>query len=227
MNNSMQSKNNSKVSVMPGMNTLKNEEGFVLVAALMILTILVIVGITATNTSNLEMQIAGNERFAKQAFYEADGGTEAGINVTFENALCLNTQDGFKDPGGGQPALIDGSIRVMNASLNFADPSRPPMPLPTDANRDAVFYTEGIIDDRSPHTNLTVNGVSEAVAGTSQAQVSGYLGLGYGAAAGGTDILYTINSQHSGVSNSQSLVSLGWRMNGLLINSASSFDCNY
>jgi len=51
---------------------LDNEQGSVIVAAIFVLVIVTILGITATNTSTLEMQIAANDQFIKMAFYNAD-----------------------------------------------------------------------------------------------------------------------------------------------------------
>lgn len=51
-----------------------NEDGFVLVVALMMLVILSFIGMSALNTTDLELQIAGNDRQEKQVFY----GTESG-----------------------------------------------------------------------------------------------------------------------------------------------------
>jgi len=50
-----------------------NEQGFVLVASLMMLMVLMIIGIAATNTTTLELQISGNDKLAKQTFYQAEG----------------------------------------------------------------------------------------------------------------------------------------------------------
>jgi hypothetical protein len=74
---------------------------------------------------------------------------------------------------------------------------------------------------------MTVAGRTVATAGSGLQQVAGYEGLGKGAAAGGTHVLYTINSQHEGQANSQSLVGLEWKLSGHLINSASSADCKF
>jgi hypothetical protein len=53
---------------------LRDEKGSTLVLALMILVILTLIGIAATNTSTIEIQIAGNERAYKKAFFNADAG---------------------------------------------------------------------------------------------------------------------------------------------------------
>jgi len=49
-----------------------NENGFVLVVSLLFLLILTIIGIIATGTTSLELQIAGNDRFAKEDFYNQE-----------------------------------------------------------------------------------------------------------------------------------------------------------
>jgi len=53
-----------------------NESGSVLVVALIMLVLLTVLGITATSTSNIELQIANNERNYKRAFFIANAGIE-------------------------------------------------------------------------------------------------------------------------------------------------------
>jgi hypothetical protein len=55
---------------------IENESGSVLIIALIMLVLLTVLGITATSTSNIELQIAGNERNYKRAFYVANAGIE-------------------------------------------------------------------------------------------------------------------------------------------------------
>jgi len=51
---------------------LKNEEGFVLVVSLIMLALLSLLGVAATNTSTLEIKIADNNRRYTQNFYMAE-----------------------------------------------------------------------------------------------------------------------------------------------------------
>ncbi len=53
---------------------VRNEDGFALVSVLLILAILTVIGVAATNTANFELKIVGNERQANQRFYAADSG---------------------------------------------------------------------------------------------------------------------------------------------------------
>lgn len=53
---------------------IQNEDGFVLIVALFVLILLTIIGISATNTSIIDLQIAANDKAYKIAFYNADSG---------------------------------------------------------------------------------------------------------------------------------------------------------
>jgi len=53
---------------------IQNEDGFVLIVALFVLILLTIIGISATNTSTIDLQISQNDKAYKIAFYHADGG---------------------------------------------------------------------------------------------------------------------------------------------------------
>jgi len=55
-------------------NRLNTEDGSVLVLALLMLAFLSILGVSATTTSTIEVQIAGNDRAFKQNFYKAEAG---------------------------------------------------------------------------------------------------------------------------------------------------------
>ena len=60
------------------MSIIDNRQGSTIVVALIILVLLTIIGITATNTSTTEVQISTNALLNNVAFYAADSGIEAG-----------------------------------------------------------------------------------------------------------------------------------------------------
>ncbi len=51
---------------------LKNEEGSVIIIAIVILALLTIIGISATNTTTIELQISSNDKSHKITFYAAE-----------------------------------------------------------------------------------------------------------------------------------------------------------
>jgi hypothetical protein len=57
---------------------INNRQGSAIIVALIILVLLTIIGITATNTSTTEVQISTNALLNNVAFYTADSGIEAG-----------------------------------------------------------------------------------------------------------------------------------------------------
>jgi len=58
-----------------------NEEGSIMVIALLIMAVLTILGISAIDTSNIELQIAGNERVYKDNFYKAEAAVIAAAQI--------------------------------------------------------------------------------------------------------------------------------------------------
>ncbi len=56
--------------------TINNERGAALITALIILTLLTVIGIAATNTSMLETMISASDRQHTEAFYAAEAGIE-------------------------------------------------------------------------------------------------------------------------------------------------------
>ena len=64
---------------------VNNEQGFVLIASLMMLMVLMIIGIAATNTTNIELQISGNDKLNKQTFYQAEAAVNEAVQIIMEN----------------------------------------------------------------------------------------------------------------------------------------------
>lgn len=60
---------------LPVVRVVKNDSGFVLVAALLVMVVLILFGTFALNTTNVELQIAGNDRVAKEDFFNQEGCT--------------------------------------------------------------------------------------------------------------------------------------------------------
>ena len=101
-----------------------NEKGFVLITSMLIMLVLTIVGIVVIQNSTTELRISGNDRHQKEAFYEADGGTDYNVEALEQNVACIT---GFNpatsvrtslapspDPAGSAlPAgsvILDGNI---------------------------------------------------------------------------------------------------------------------
>lgn len=76
--------------------TIKNEDGYVIVSALLILVLLTIIGITATQTSITESKISGNMIITKMNFYAAESGPQvASLQLLDPNFL---SEDDYSNP---------------------------------------------------------------------------------------------------------------------------------
>lgn len=207
----------------------KNEDGFVLITAMVMLVILTLIGTFALNTTQFELQIAGNDRVAKQTFYQADGGTELAERLIFENAVCYNS-GGFTKNESNPPSRNINKVRVHRLNLldNLVGPDGTlSITPPSDSDRDATYYIDTLGDEATPHTNFKVAGQIHPTPGSGMQMVSGYEGLGSGTAAGGAHALFAMYSQHKGVLGSESVVATEWQLSLHLINYASSYDCKY
>ena len=174
-----------------------NERGSTLVLAVLILLLLTIIGIAATNTSTLELIISGNDKAQKMAFNQADGGTEIGIELVEQNISLA----GFDSTD--LEKLGEVNATNPNLYLNTASNS------PSDVNRDAYFPKD--YTGNEPHTNLTIGGNTGLSTGGAIQMAAGYEGKGKSAAGGGSWVVYDIWSQHVGEVNSEAVILLQWR----------------
>lgn len=72
---------------------LNNEDGVVMIAALMVLVLLTIIGIASTNISNTEIRISTHELIHQQNFYRAEGAS----------LLALDTMEEMGNPKEEDP----------------------------------------------------------------------------------------------------------------------------
>jgi len=115
---------------------LNNEKGSVLIIAVIFLMLLTVIGIFATTTSTIEVQISGNDKINKMVFYAAD----SGIHYVAVNPALYNTDNLNKD-----------------APLSFPDPD------PDPDNADATYP---LSDNLKVNGNVTYLGKSQMSAGT-------------------------------------------------------------
>ena len=200
-----------------------NEEGFVLVVALVTLVLLTVFGIMATRNTSIELNIAGNEKVAKQTFYQADGATEAGVELVTENISCpigfQSAPNGFDNNDPSTFFSLRG-VDVFDASFAYAETRNDVAhdtakvgatvdlsEVPSADARSLRIPGNPANRDTAPVTNIAVWGPTVEDEGTEKPMGAGYdnpAGLGY-------SIAYQIHAQHLGLVNSQSIVRLDWR----------------
>ena len=181
-------------------NIIANERGFLLVTAMVVLLLLMLIGIGAMRTSSIEVLIAGNDKFHKEAFYSADSG------AYLTPILLTLARDAGADPAAGPQITLWG---IDGTS-------------PSDGTR---FYNEtmGFVEDATaldPDFRVQVGlmpvDVDIAHTGSHQ-QVGGGAEFGMGAAgvgagsAAGVWIGYTLTATGQAPKNSVSIVSASYR----------------
>ena len=180
---------------------INNSNGGVTIAALIILAILTILGISSISTSNMEVQIATNDKVHKMSFYAADGGSELGTELLELNIACPS---GFSTDN-----YVVNNITVVDRDLWMQTTAPGALgTFPSDTERDVL-----INNTAGTHTNLSMFGKTVLGTGGAIQMAAGFEGKGKGAAGGGTALLYEIYSQHLGLANSESVVAIQWRHN--------------
>jgi len=117
---------------------LENEKGSVTVLAVVMLALLTLLGIAATTTSSIEVQIAGNDLRHKLAFYSAEAARALVIwspdlygsdNITpgIIHYFPNNTTDPYVEITGGLPTPEElGSNQSFNGSVEYTSSGKPP-----------------------------------------------------------------------------------------------------
>jgi hypothetical protein len=178
------------------------EQGSVMIVALVMLVLLTIIGISATSTTNIETQIAGNDKFQKIAFYTADSGLPATAKLISE-IMETQVQTAYTAVAYLNP---DGDPDTTNTVLSqiMADPS-------------TYVYDDGTPDLRFslPGNNIASVDIQfdrrEPIAGGGVEFAAGSEGVGTGTAGGGVAVFYVLESTGTGPGNSQSGIVASYR----------------
>lgn len=97
---------------------IKNESGYVLLTAMMMLTLLTIIGIAATNISNMDLQIATSEKNRQQAFYAAEAGIEHARSLLSLKYSYYNQAALLLNQAGDWDFALDGREPGKAAATN-------------------------------------------------------------------------------------------------------------
>ena len=189
-------------------SVVSNKRGSALIVALLMLVVLTLIGISATTSTNFELQIAGNDKLFKRAFYAADGATEMGGELIEQN-IAERDWDLGDDSSAISPdhPLSRGNVRIESPNPYM---NRQPMDgIPSDTNRDAVYPKSATNSD--PHTNIKAVGNTTLSTGSAIQLIAGYEGKGKGAAGGGAWITYDVRAQRRDVRDTEVKIRLGWR----------------
>ncbi|MDY0190198.1 MAG: hypothetical protein RBR22_05640 [Desulfuromonas sp.] len=108
---------------LPATKINRNQHGFVLLSAMLFLLLLTTIGILATNTSTIELQIASNDRIIKTDFYNQEMALATSIvnhNDWFTGSFASDatTSAYFPEPGTTETDSNDNGIDDRSEILN-------------------------------------------------------------------------------------------------------------
>ena len=179
------------------MSRLKNQSGSALIFAILMLSLLMIIGLSASSNTSLELLIAGNDKAHKQSFYYADAANEL-TKALLEQAIRAR---GWSDWPGTE--IVLGKVHLTDKDFYLAADLGDTQ---ADAENCAATINFG-----SGTTTLVVGSNSQLSSGGAVQMLSGYEGQGRSAAAGGAWVIYDIRTQHLGPAKSKAKIASQWR----------------
>jgi len=171
---------------------VQNEQGFVLVVALLALLVVTVIGVLALSTSTTEVMIAGNARLREINF----SGAESGLEITDPaiRHIVFNQALGNYDEIVNDPNLVT-ELRIGPAyDSDSVDPNSP------NFNPD-LQLSIGAMTVRVDIDRMSAGPVE----GSAIEFASGYEGIGMGS-GGGIQIYYRVNSMSREAVGSESVV---------------------
>jgi hypothetical protein len=107
----------------------KNEDGSVMVLAILILALLTIIGIAAMSTTNIELRISGNEKSYKMALYAAEAARGYVVKTPeLYGPDNMTVGEGLNFPDENDPSMVVqlSSKQSFNGYVEYLGYSAPP-----------------------------------------------------------------------------------------------------
>ncbi len=175
--------------------TVKNEQGFVLVVALLALLVITAIGVLALSTSTTEVMVAGNARLREINFSSADSGLEIASPALRSLLGSLYISSAYA------PIVSDlNLVSELRSGPSFDGdlPSSTPDLTLAGFGGSSLFATKTV--------NVDIDRMfSGPCGGTALEFASGYEGIGAGG-GGGTCAYYRVNSMSSWEVGSENVV---------------------
>jgi Tfp pilus assembly protein PilX len=175
-----------------GTTSIKSQDGSVLVIALLILVFLTLIGISASTITQIEIQVAGNERAYNIAFNTSDSGV-----YTTPKVVRRTVEEGARPTLAAITYLPsdDGSFFREVMGYNAHDTAK-------DMSFTLSGQTVSVDVDRDKQISVGGGGVEFG---------SGAEGVGVGS-AGGVAIIYALDSAGTGPNNASTNIGAEYRL---------------
>jgi len=177
-----------------------HERGMALVIALMLLSVLSLLGASALLTTNIEVKISGNTRVGRMAFFAADGAGQAAGGVL---------EDCMVDVGWPNNYAYGGGVTVGDGDFPFETQGQDDDG-DGNATNDLINSPDVTFAEPMAATVDVDKGPTVPVAGSSGVTAAGYEGTGRGAAGGGLKTVFDIRARGTAGNRAMSLVYLSY-----------------
>jgi len=196
-----------------------NDEGFVMVAALLVLLVLTVMGIAVNRNTMTEWRIAMNDRYHKNAFYAADAATELGAEILEQSIACLGLNDNGLVLSGKSGSGLDVYVEPGSGGFWRNYSTVVLTPPEDDATRDLVFpaviNADGTFNadetKKRPHANILMRGNTQLTPGSAIQMAAGYEGTAKGLGGNGASLIYDIMVYQHGENNAAAAVCTQYR----------------
>jgi hypothetical protein len=188
---------------------LRNEEGSVILVAMIIMVLLLVMGISATNMSSIEMQILRNAIMQKQEFYFTEGGmVEVATDVNLASQDRANLAASGRTSEGKTYAITNIDLPVILTETSAGDTKQIPTP---------ISSSDQAIIDNYTDASWPVNddGSGNVYAYRVYFKGQGPMPKGYGAGFGSYIFDITVRKQSTdAVSTASTIINEGFRKIG-------------
>jgi hypothetical protein len=107
----------------------RNEEGTTLIIGILMLAFLTLIGISATTTASIDLQVAGNHRLNKIAFYAAEAARDyVAMNSDLYGPDNIMAGSGYNFPDNDTPSNTHDltTIQSFRGDVGYIGFSQPP-----------------------------------------------------------------------------------------------------
>lgn len=193
---------------------IQSQSGMVLVICLIMLLVLTLVAAVAMRTTTVDLQMTTNTMLKARAFQGAESGRVVSTGVISDHVYHrgwpgnISATSNFTLPD--DLTLTDSNSELWvsnNADLGDMSAGAEDMTYMVDGNGDGDYDDQEDINSRIYVTKLA----TVAAPGSSTNQVSGYEGLGAGAAGGGAYIFFDVRSRGSAPGNARDITGVDYR----------------
>jgi hypothetical protein len=180
-------------------SVFRNEQGSALIVTVLILMTVTVIGILASRTANIELQVASHDKVHKMTWFATDAVCDGLVPELIEQNIESRGFGSQTTPFKYGPS---NDLDIFNSEFYLNEMCA----IPSETNRDIQMTG---LSQTTVH--VSVFGDTTFSPGNAIQLPEGYHGRGKGLAGGGAQIMFNIRGLGRGAANSEARVTTGWR----------------